>query len=487
MHSCGALSEEHGVLNTTRANPDAFNDRSFLPCGRCCLTQHRHTLFDLNLRCRLDLFIQLPNICHNFHQSHRLRIALRQASHLADEHSPSLTRTSPPDALRRCKIRHQNHLTSNIRASYVCRAINAHRDYADTFKEPDQPKDKMASRGAWGSNFFESDLDCDIVLEMNKAVGIHVLEDKARVRLEKECARYGGPMPDMDDPLSGGKCPFLSIFGGHCADMCLRPMVRKYMEAGPLQKLIDEKKAKMEVALADDEEMTDYTQSMSYAVYELVILGACAMSLGCKLPDDFKELLIKKYRTTELQRDALHVMELALGDGPRRYKTVPYSFGSKNISQMAKSKPKHVSLNVPDIPFGSHRNPPVLHDQVSYIAGAKDIMKMPDSKTEQAALNDLFGIIMSDVFGKFGSPPAQTPKSSKATAASHQEYGYPPAAPVVSSTGEYSADVCGNCGAGKRSDKDRLFCCGKCKAKKYCSKFCQKAHYKQHKLVCKEP
>jgi hypothetical protein len=53
---------------------------------------------------------------------------------------------------------------------------------------------------------------------------------------------------------------------------------------------------------------------------EFVILDACAISNGCKLPDDFKELLIKTYRFTRLFRMGRCSMQVALGDGPERYR-----------------------------------------------------------------------------------------------------------------------------------------------------------------------
>jgi hypothetical protein len=272
--------------------------------------------------------------------------------------------------------------------------------------------------GAWGYNFFESDHDFDTISSIDEAAGLDTLESKAKKIVKQKRAQKGVSKPNQE--YAG---PLLSMYAGSCEDASLVSLVREHLEAGVLRKLIDERKAKMEAPATDDNDddgMASYNQD--YAVYEFVLLGACVMSLGCKIPDDFKELLIKKYRTTELQRDALHSIQLALGDGPDRYKDVQYDFGSKGLVETANSKDPEegknsgrgfVGLNVP-APFGFHRSPPVA-------------MK------------------------------------------------------------EYPAGVCGGCGAEKRFDKDPLLCCGKCKVKKYCSKVCQQAHYKQHKRVCKEP
>jgi hypothetical protein len=212
--------------------------------------------------------------------------------------------------------------------------------------------------GAWGYNFFESDHDYDLIYDLNQAAGLEALEDKARAALKQERAEANIPQPDKEDDS-----PPLSIFAGHCSGFSGIKMVREHLETGVLRKLIDDKKAKIETPTNGDK-MAAYNQS--YAVYEFVFLGACAMSLGCKIPAEFKELLIKKYRTTDLQRDALHSMQLALGDGPDRYKDVPYDFGSKGLVEMANSRDPnegknsglpYVGLNVP-APFGLFRSPP---------------------------------------------------------------------------------------------------------------------------------
>jgi hypothetical protein len=153
-------------------------------------------------------------------------------------------------------------------------------------------------------------------------------------------------------------------------------------------------------------------------MYEFVILGACAMSLGCKIPDDSKQLLIEKYRSAELPPMSVHAMQLALGDGPHRYRNAPYSFGEKGLDEtveerMAEEERKGsngqiVGINVP-APF--------------------------------------------DLFGSFKGGPVQ----------------------------EYTAGICGGCGA----NGEPLLSYGKSKVKKYSGTVCQRAHFTQHKRVCK--
>jgi len=203
--------------------------------------------------------------------------------------------------------------------------------------------------GAWGFNFFESDHDLDVVCDLDSAAGLTALESRAKERAEqKQAQSKEGNATKADGPTGTDQDEDypLSIYAGHCADVDL---VREHLDGGVLRKLINEKKAKM--------------GKSSYAVYEFVLLGACAMSLGCKIPDDFKELLVEKYRSTELQHEALYSMQLALGDGPERYKDTPYDFGSQGlIETMMTREPEeedsnrsYVGMNV-SAPFGMFGN-----------------------------------------------------------------------------------------------------------------------------------
>jgi hypothetical protein len=256
--------------------------------------------------------------------------------------------------------------------------------------------------GAWGYNFFESDGDLDAVSELDYAAGLNALEDEAKEMVKQKRAQNGIPEPDPDY-----ECSPISMFAGLCEDDSLVTLVRDHLEAGVLRTLIAEKKAKLSTP-ANGNPFAAHNKS--WAHYDFMLLGACAMSLGCKLPKDFKQLLIKKHCDTRLKRDAFRSMQLALGDGPNRYKGVPYSFGSKGLLEMVNSREDG-----------------------------------EDEEDEDDA--DPFAIKMK----------------------------------------EFPADVCGGCGAADRLDGEALLSCNKCKAKKYCSKVCQKAHLKQHKSVCKKP
>ena len=262
--------------------------------------------------------------------------------------------------------------------------------------------------GAWGYNFFESDHDYDLVADMYEPAGLAAPENKAKERAKQKQSKSkkgNASKSDRDDDF-----PLLSLYAGHCADIDL---VREHLDGGVLRKLITEKKGKIDTAGNDK-------FGLSWAVYEFVLLGACAMTLGCKIPDDFKELLIANYRSTELQRDSLHSMQLALGDGPDRYRNMPYDFGSKGLVEMINSR---------------------------------------DPKEDKKSDRGYIGVNVPAPFGLFSNSKPGPLK-------------------------DYPADVCGGCGAKDRLDNQLLLCCGKCKVKKYCGRVCQQAHFKQHKRVC---
>lgn len=205
--------------------------------------------------------------------------------------------------------------------------------------------------GAAGLGLFDSDHDFDHISDMYGPAGLAALEDKAKERAKSRSASEGGSQSDAKDEDEG--FPKLSLLAGLCSDVGL---VRDHLDSGVLQNLIDWKKAEI-----DEKSRTMDKWNHSIAVYDLILLGACAMSLGCKISSDFKDLLIAKYRTTDLQRDALGQMQVALGDGPYRYKDgIPYVFvGLKELpgdsDRDDRLFPGSILINTP-APFGMLRN-----------------------------------------------------------------------------------------------------------------------------------
>lgn len=172
--------------------------------------------------------------------------------------------------------------------SYVTYASSAD-DHTDIRQKPTSPARYDTTMGAWGFNFFESDHDFDTVSDLSHAAGLDALEAKAKERARQKQAgsengnatKPAGPTAtDEDDDY-----PLLSIYAGACADV---ELVRDHLDGGALRKLIDETKAKMEKSDEDDK----YADlGRAFATYEFVLLGACAMTLGCKIPDDSRSCL----------------------------------------------------------------------------------------------------------------------------------------------------------------------------------------------------
>lgn len=216
--------------------------------------------------------------------------------------------------------------------------------------------------GAWGLGLFQSDHDHDRISDMYEPAGLDALEDKAYEMAKKAKRHSAGANSDNapagdDDEVDEG--PRLSLYAGLCTDDTDIKLVRGHLDSGMLQKLINQKQTEIDEKAKGTDIEDEFERDR--AVYDLILIGACAMSLGCKIPAKFKEVLIAKYRTTELQRDALGQMQVALGDGPDRYKEdVPYHFsGLKELpgdkEREDRIYPNSMLINVP-APFGMHRN-----------------------------------------------------------------------------------------------------------------------------------
>lgn len=281
--------------------------------------------------------------------------------------------------------------------------------------------------GAWGLGLFESDHDHDRISYMDDQADLYdKLIDKALKRAKKAKSKAAKKANATKSTSATAKTepaeePNLSLFAQACEDVYL---VREHLDSGALQALVDHYQAAMdeksEILKSKDVSEDDHVMAedeLDRAVYDFVLLGACAMSLGCRITNAFKDVLITRYRTTQLQRDALGQMQIALGDGPNRYRDgIPHQFAG-----------------LEELPGDREREDRIY----------------PNS-------------MLINVWAPFGM--LRDTRIEKR---------------------EYPADVCGACGAKDRLDGQPLLSCGKCNTKKYCGKVCQKAHFKQHKRVCK--
>jgi len=193
--------------------------------------------------------------------------------------------------------------------------------------------------GAWGLGLFESDHDHDRINEMDDIANLdgRLLSKalkrakQAKTQPENANATKSTGATSKNEPTGKASVPNLTLYAAACDDVDL---VREYLDSGALPKLImyylTAMTKKSDIVKAknlseDDQVMAE--DELDRAVYDFVLLGACAMSLGCRITNAFKDVLITRYRTTQLQRDALGQMQIALGDGPNRYRDgIPHQF-----------------------------------------------------------------------------------------------------------------------------------------------------------------
>ena len=169
--------------------------------------------------------------------------------------------------------------------------------------------------------------------------------------------------------------------------------------------------------------------------YIFMLLGACAMTLGCTIPKRYKTTMQKVYMCVGLPSDALVQIKKAL-KGPNGYKDgKPYDFESPGLVETANSERVDAKPNA-------------------------------------------MGFTSLNVWGPgtllYNPPMGSTAGLEELKAARANE-------------SKYSKDVCGGCGAKEAAGGGELQSCGICKARKYCSKECQKKQWKFHQEVCEAP
>ena len=191
--------------------------------------------------------------------------------------------------------------------------------------------------------------------------------------------------------------------------------------------------SKYETKLLSDEE-PEFNRESGYI---FMLLGACAMSLGCTIPMRFRTTMQKVFMCVGMPADGIKQLDKAL-NGPIAYKNgEAYHFDSlglidtmnsmkmenkENMTPSPSPSPKFINVHGPGTMF---YNPPM---------GSKK------------GLNELKAAFAEEKYGQ---------------------------------------DVCGGCGAKEGKDGADLLYCAKCKSRKYCGKDCQAEHWKFHKTVCK--
>lgn len=173
--------------------------------------------------------------------------------------------------------------------------------------------------GAWGFGIFESDHDLDVSDEFDLELGIGELGEKAvaeaKAKAVSEKSSQGENKLTEEGEEKIDRSMYYSIHNPSDPDT-----VRAHLEkTGALERVIDKYVAAFRAAKS--------IEARYGPEYKLVLLAACAMQLGCKLPPDFKKLVKKLYPYVGLmdegckQKDALDRYE----DGD------PFDLGSKGL------------------------------------------------------------------------------------------------------------------------------------------------------------
>ncbi|KAF2014311.1 hypothetical protein BU24DRAFT_492971 [Aaosphaeria arxii CBS 175.79] len=169
------------------------------------------------------------------------------------------------------------------------------------------------------------------------------------------------------------------------------------------------------------------TQQEEFNVHEYMILGACAMSYGFRLPNPSLVLMKELYTEGEFCSEVMQRFEKALF-GPHDFQNgVPFDFESKELIETTTAVEENEQSSA---------------DEESEIVKPLGIL--------QKSIEDPWRYHVINEIRDMRLNPGD----------------------------------CGGCGAKQSGTQTFELCCGWCGERVYCSKRCQRAHWKAHKKVC---
>lgn len=217
---------------------------------------------------------------------------------------------------------------------------------------------------------------------------------------------------------------------------CHSDVVRKHLNSGALADCIKVWETKM-LAIPNGSEDDDDFYDMRGPCYTYILLGACAMELGCHLPESFLDMLKIVYTEGGFLAEALEQLHKALF-GPDGFKNgQPYDFESKGLIDTMSDAMSSDAMGGPGSMFGPSRSnsidPTILKEL-----------------RDKSGTNSVYSTILKELRDKRHNP-----------------------------------GVCAECSASHGEGGSALLLCARCKDRKYCSSVCQKKHWKIHKKLCK--
>jgi hypothetical protein len=262
---------------------------------------------------------------------------------------------------------------------------------------------------------LQAGVDYEIVRTIDEALGLRELRAKVNGRASIT-AKYP---PNR-----------FSIQAELCYNSNSIEVMRKYLDSGVLSDYAFEYFEKGDRCWAGE----DYRR--------YVVLIACAMTLGCHLPDRFRETMgtmqhpayLKLIKQQSPQWALKPLANVQLKEALANYVDgEPYDFGNTTMLEASISSMFPGTTTVRDI---DHR-------------------KVVEIKQKS-------GKVIPYCVG-------------------------PPSDDEVGLRSVYPNHLCATCGATKKDGKGELLVCGRCRDRKYCSKECQKRHWKMHKVICTKP
>ncbi|KAK5137244.1 hypothetical protein LTR08_000214 [Meristemomyces frigidus] len=275
---------------------------------------------------------------------------------------------------------------------------------------------------AWGEGLFENENDLEVIRYLDREMGVNDLEHKANT------ATATGREKGTNDGVAALR---YSVYAPSCSNKDAAEAVKKHLDAGALKLMC----TKMVACYFNPLKPSDYTCHGHLAI----ILGACAMTLGCKLDGipgykmffgSYSSFLGGIYEPAPLMDKAKGQMHKAL------YEVMIARVAAGITTPLHKEK------------FAGNGQGMMGGLPIGY-KSARDSAKAP-----------LVGMAMSMV------GPCDK-----------EDMGY----------GGHAGCAGQGCGRGQVVNGGGLLQCGKCGEVKYCSRECQKKDWRRHKVCCRTP
>jgi hypothetical protein len=107
--------------------------------------------------------------------------------------------------------------------------------------------------------------------------------------------------------------------------------------------------------------------------YEYVLIGACAMTLGCIIPESVKEGMKERYASMDFIRDALNLIKPAPYRPRSDVAGQMYDFGSQGLEEILYTLPKDGPILIDVEEPGNPQSAPMRQDIMEKLRS--DILK----------------------------------------------------------------------------------------------------------------